>query len=167
MRDISEMNLMGKNNDRTINEIIRLMQTDDSVDAPIDAIRWSENIFRARAVTPKPGFLERISAVLQMELLPNRAAFGERSASASQARQMLFQAGDNALDMRIVKTGQNFDLTGQILGEGFAKCSIKIGGFEVTASETSEFRFVQIPCGVYDLILRSGKQEIVVNLELK
>ncbi len=162
------MNLMSKNNDQATNEIIRLMQTDKSVDAPADAIHWSKNIFRARAAEPKKSVLEKVLAVLQMDLSPNRAAFGERSASASQARQMLFQAGENALDIRIAKTEKGFNLHGQILGAGFANCPVKLGEFEATANELGEFKLAKIPSGIYNLSVQKGEKEIVVeDLELK
>ncbi len=162
------MNLMSKNNDQATNEIIRLMQTDKSVDAPADAIHWSKNIFRARAAEPKKSVLEKVLAVLQMDLSPNRAAFGERSASASQARQMLFQAGENALDIRIAKTEKAFDLHGQILGEGFANCTVKLGEFETTANELGEFKLAKIPSGIYNLSVQKDEKEIVIeDLELK
>ena len=129
------MNLMSKNNDQTINEIIRLMQADKSIDAPTDAIQWSKNIFRSRAVEPKKSFVEKVRAILQMDLSPNQAAYGERSASALQARQMLFQAGENALDIRIAETERGFDLHGQVLGEGFANGTVKLGANEARINE--------------------------------
>ncbi len=162
------MKIMSETSDRKINRIISLMQRDESFDAPADAIRWSKNIFRARVVKPKKSLVERVLAVLQMDLSPNRAAFGERSASGAQARQMLFQAGDNALDIRIEKTEQGFNLNGQILGEGFANCSVKLGEFELTANELGEFRLAKIPSGIYNLNVQINEKEIVVeDLELK
>ena len=144
------------------------MQRDDSIDAPADAIRWSKNIFLTRAAKSKTSIVQKVLAVLQMDLSPNRAAFGERSASASQARQMLFQAGENALDIRITKTKKGFDLRGQILGANFAKAVVKIGEFQTTADETSEFRLTAIPAGKYNLTVRSGEKEIVIeDLEIK
>ena len=166
------MRLMSKTNDEEINRIIHLMQQDKSFDAPTDAIQWSKNLFRARAVEPKQSVVERVLAVLQMDLSPNRAAFGERSASASQARQMLFQAGDNSLDLRIKSEKKGLSIRGQILGAGFAGCVVEIynetDSFEARANELSEFKFAEIPNGKYDVRLRSGAREIrIENLELK
>jgi len=162
------MRLMSKNNEQQLNRITYLMQTDESFDAPQDAIRWSKNIFRSRIAEPKKSVVERVLAILQTDLSPNRAAFGERSASTSQARQMLFQAGDISIDLRIKQTQNGFDLRGQILGEGFANYTIKLGEFETTANELSEFKLTNVSSGTYDLIVQSGEKEIVVeNLELK
>ncbi|HSK73051.1 MAG TPA: hypothetical protein VK892_15235 [Pyrinomonadaceae bacterium] len=153
--------------EQKIAKIISLMQTDDSVDAPLDSIKWAKDIFRARAAEPEKSAVKKFLAVLQMDLSPGKAAFGERSASASQARQMLFQAGETAVDLRISKGEKGFSLHGQILGEGFENCRIKLGRFETVADELGEFRFNRIPKGIYDLILKTENGEIVIeNLEL-
>ncbi len=162
------MNLMSKTGEQEINRIIYLMEADKSFDAPKDAIQWSKNIFLTRAAAPKKSFVKQIFAVLQMDLSPNRAAFGERSASASQARQMLFQTGENSLDLRIKSDENGFSLRGQILGEGFANCTIKLGDFETMANELSEFKMANIPGGIYNLSFHSeGKEIVVQDLELK
>jgi len=151
-----------------INEIINLMQTDDSVDAPHDAIKWSKNIFRTRAVEPKKSLVQKFLAVLQMDLAPNKAAFGERSAGASQEHQMLFSAGENGIDLRIKEGEKGFFVRGQILGEGFAGATIKLGDFETVASEISEFSFADIPGGEYNMTLKTDATEVTIeNLEIK
>ena len=154
--------------ERQINQIVNLMHSDDSADAPQDAVRWAKNIFLTRAAAPQKSFVQKVLAVLQIDLSPNKAAFGERSASASKARQMLFQAGDNALDIRLTKTDNGFNLHGQILGEGFANAVVKIGEFETTANETSEFKFANVPGGKYTLTFKYGEMEIVIeDLEIQ
>lgn len=162
------MRLMSETSDREIERIIDLMRRDESFDAPTDAVRWSKNLFRARAAEPKKSVVEKVLAILQMDLAPNRAAFGERSASASSARQMLFQAGENALDIRIAEARQGFNLRGQILGAGFADCKINLGKFEATANELGEFKLANIPSGIYNLNVQiSGKEIVVEDLELQ
>ncbi|MCY7344800.1 MAG: hypothetical protein LH614_01160 [Pyrinomonadaceae bacterium] len=159
---------MSKIGEQEINRIIYLMETDKSFDAPKDALQWSKNIFLTRAAAPKKSFVKQILAVLQMDLSPNRAAFGERSATGALARQMLFQTGENSLDLRIKSDENGFSLRGQILGEGFANCVVKLGDFETTANELSEFKLANIPGGNYNLSVHSGEKEIVVqNLDLK
>jgi hypothetical protein len=160
------MNLMSENNDRTIEKIIDLMQRDESIDAPADSIQWAKNLFRARIKEPKKSLSQKVLAVLQMDLSPNKAVFGERSAS-SAVRQMLFEAGENSIDLRISKTKKGLNLHGQILGAGFANCTIRIVGEasspETHANELSEFNFVEIPSGKYDLTLQSNENEIVIE----
>ncbi|HQU83844.1 MAG TPA: hypothetical protein PKY59_11990 [Pyrinomonadaceae bacterium] len=161
-------NKMNNSEENLLNQIVHLMQTDKSVDAPQDSIKWAKNIFRSRMVEPKKSFVQKVLAVLQMDISPNKAVFGERSASASQARQMLFEAGENGIDLRITETENGFDLRGQILGEGFANSVIKIGETETTTNDLSEFVFANIESGIYDLTLKNGETEIVIeNLELK
>src|SRR5687767_13343753 len=154
-------------NDELINKIVHLMQTDDSADAASDAVKWAKNIFRTRAVQSKKSLVQKVLAVLRVDLSGGQAVFGERSASTSRVRQMFFQAGENAIDLRIAKTESGLNLQGQILGEGFEKCIVKLGEFETIANELSEFNFKEIPSGKYDLTLLAADREITAaNLEL-
>lgn len=160
-----------KSSEETINKIVDLMRRDNfGEDAPPAAIRQAKSIFLRRALEPKLSFAQKILAVLQFDSAANRPVFAERSAS-SAARQMFFQAGANGLDLRVSKTGKDLNLRGQILGENFAACTIKIVGanasFETQANDLSEFEFAKIPVGRYSLILQKGENEIAVEgLEL-
>lgn len=140
------------------------MQRDDSVDAPADSIRWASNLYRTRVSEPKKSFVQKIAAVLQMEIAPNKAAFGERSASASQVRQMLFKAGDNAIDLRIEPKDKAFSVRGQILGEGLGEAEIILSNdsqnFKSRSNELSEFGFENVMAGQYELIISSETVEI-------
>ena len=155
------------NNEELINKITRLMQADDSADAPAGAVKWSKNLFRTRAVEPKKSLVERVLAVLQVDLAPNRAVFGERSASAEQARQMLFGAGAHQIDLRIAQINKGFKVTGQILGEGFAGAEAKLFDdekiFTVKSNELSEFVFEKISKGKYTLSLIFKDKEIIIE----
>ena len=159
------------NNEDLLNKITNLMQTDDSADAPADAIQWSKNLFRARAVQPKESFVQKVLAVLQMDLSPNKAVFGERSASVSQARQMLFTAGDNQIDLRISPVNKGFKVAGQILGEGFAGTEVKIFNenkkFTAKSNDLGEFAFEKISKGTYTLsIIFKDKEIVLENIEI-
>lgn len=162
---------MSKTIDQNLDRIVYLMQADKSFDAPADAIQWSKNLFRSRVVEPKKSIVERVLAVLRMDLSPNRAVFGERSASASQARQMFFQAGDNAVDLRIKQGEKGLNVQGQILGANFENGSVRIfndeNSFETAANDLSEFKFAEMPVGRYSVRLQNGEKEILIeNLEL-
>jgi hypothetical protein len=159
--------MSNNSNDEIIDKIIHLMQTDNSADAPADSIKWAKNIFRARAAEPRQSLVQKILAVLQMDLSSAQPAFGERSATLSQTRQMLFQAGDNAIDLRISEEENGFEVHGQILGEGFSNCIVRLGDFQTKASELSEFKLTEIRAGKYDLVLRAADKEIeIAGLEL-
>lgn len=140
------------------------MRRDDSTDAPADSVRWASNLFRTRAAESERSLLKKVAAILQMEISPKNAAFGERSASASQARQLLFQAEENAIDLRIEPSQSGFSIRGQILGEGFASAWVKLFNdsnvFAIRATEMSEFAFNDVPPGRYELSILGEKAEI-------
>ncbi len=164
-------NAMNNEREDLLNKIVNLMQTDKSADAPADSIEWSKNLFRARAAAPKTSFIRRVLAVLQMDLSPNKAVFGERSASAPEVRQMLFGAGDNSIDLRITKANTGFTITGQILGTGFAGAEIKLTSAEKSftsrTNELSEFKFENISKDKYNLTLTANDKEIIIkNIEI-
>jgi hypothetical protein len=165
---MSLLSTMKNRDENLVEKIIRLMETDQSVDAPKDSIKWAKNIFRTRTVEIKKSVFQNILAVLKIDLSPNKAAFGERSASASQARQMLFSAGENGVDLRISEGEKGFTVRGQVLGEGFANCTIKLNDFQTVTNELSEFSFSNIPSGKYNLILQTDDIGIAIkDLDIK
>lgn len=151
--------------DRKIEEIIRLMQRDDSVDAPQDAVKWAKNLCLGR--DRRPSLVRRIVAVLQADLLPNRVLAGERSASTSQSRQMFFTAGDYAVDLRIAGGRKSVGVKGQILGTGLENASVSLmgaeGSFETRADGTAMFDFNNVPAGDYVLTAKHNDVEIVIE----
>ena len=154
-------------NEDLIEKIVRLMQSDESSDAPTDSVRWSKNLFRIRAVEPKRSVVERVLAVLQIDLAPNKAVFGERSASVSGVRQMLFGAGESHVDLRIAHIGKGFKVSGQILGEDFAGAEARLSSaekiFTTKSNELSEFVFEKIKKGQYTLSLQIRDKEIIIE----
>ena len=150
--------------EKNLQNMLELMHRDDSVDAPVDSIRWASNLFRTRATESKPSLIKKLVAVLQMEIAPNKPAFGERSASTASVRQILYRADENAVDLRIEKVKKGFTIRGQVLGEGFEKAKATLSDdvktVETTANESSEFRFENIPAGNYQLTVRGSKVEI-------
>jgi hypothetical protein len=161
VRRIKEMtNTM--NNEQFLDKIISLMQTDNSFDAPGDSVSWAKNIFRTQVQEPKQSIVKRFLAVLQIDLSANKPVFGERSAP-SAIRQMLFQADEAAIDLRVSNTPNGFSLKGQIIGEHYANATIKIGDFEAKANDMAEFKFDQIPSGEYNLTIQTLENEIVIE----
>lgn len=145
-------------------EIIRLMQRDDSVDAPKDVVKWAKNLFLARE--RRPSLVRRIVAVLRADLLPNRVLAGERSATAAQSRQMFFTAGDYGVDLRITAGRKSIGVKGQILGTGFENASIRLmgseGSFETKTDAAAMFE-LNVPSGEYELEIRHELAEIVIE----
>jgi hypothetical protein len=150
--------------EKNILEIIELMRRDDSVDAPVDAVRWATNIFRQRASEPKKSFVQKLVAVLQMEIAPGTPALGERSTTTSQVRQMLFRAGDNAIDLRIEQQQKGSGIRGQILGEGYKNAVVKLfndqTSIQAKTDDLSEFAIDHIPDGEFELVIYGEGFEI-------
>ena len=152
-------------------QIIHLMRRDDSVDAPQDAIAWSKNIFRTRVTAPEKTLVQRIFATLQIDLAPGKAAFGERSASALKARQLLYAADDAAVDIRISDFAGRLDIHGQILGGGYEYSKIRLfddgHSLETASDDLGEFQFRSAAAGSYTMTITSEKKEIVIqNIDL-
>lgn len=163
---------MAKSNDNTIERIVALMQADNSVDAPHDSIKWVKNTFRTRATQPKASFVQKIAAVLQMELLPQNTAFGERSGGSAQARQMLFEAGENVIDLRIKEVEGGWEIHGQILGGELTTATLELFSemktYRAELTEIGEFKMKKVAGGKYDLKITSGDKEILIGgLEFK
>jgi hypothetical protein len=150
------------NNEQFIDKLISLMQTDNSFDAPSDSVSWAKNIFRTQVQEPKLSLVKRFLAVLDIDLSANKPVFGERSAP-SAIRQMLFKTDDVAIDLRVSNNPDGFTLKGQILGVNFANSTVKLGDFETTANDLSEFNFDKIPAGEYSLTIRTLEKEVIVE----
>lgn len=151
---------MSETRDKNIERIIRLMQTDESTDAPSEAVKWSKNIFRTRE--KQPSALQKIKAVLKIDLAPGKAVFGERS-GAAEARQMLFEAGEFGIDLRVAESEGRFEVKGQILGEGFENQEARLGKHATRSNELGEFVFNEVEPGTYTFAIGNGEEEIVIE----
>lgn len=153
------------NSQERLEKIISLIERDDSIDAPQDSLRWAKNLFAVRAT--EPSTLRRWVAVLVSELAPGRPAFGERSAAAGKARQLLYQAGDAAVEVEITPRGRAFEVKGQFLGEfqegSAAVLSSGESRLECGLSELGGFTFEKVAKGNYDLIVRTDAGEFAVE----
>lgn len=151
-------------------KILHLLKTDRAEDAPAELINWSKNIFRSRISEPKKSVLQKIAAILEMDLSKNQPAFGERS-SALPTRQMLFRADEIGITLKISNDEGKISLMGQILDEKFGGCETILSNekksFFSKANELSEFKIQDVPDGIYILTVRNSEKEISVeNLEL-
>ena len=142
------------------------MLADRTPDAPADAIKWAKDHFRTRVVEQPAGLLQRIKAAVTVNIAPGELAFGERSGSSAQARQMLFEAGENAIDLRITALDGKFDIRGQILGAGFENAEIQLSGdtnHTAKADDMATFTFSGIAAGDYTLAVSGTTTEIVIE----
>jgi len=155
-----------KTPDQRIEHILQRMLADRSTDAPADAIKWAKDHFRTRVVEQPAGLLQRIKAAITVNIAPGELAFGERSAGTGQARQMLFEAGENAIDLRITAVGDKLEIRGQILGVGFENAKIVLSGetnYTANADEMATFTFKGVAAGDYGLTVSGTTAEIVIE----
>jgi len=149
-----------------LDHILDRIRNDHAVDAPDEVIRQAKGLFRTRPQEAKVSVFKRLVASLQAELAPNRAAFGERSGGAGQARQLLFEAGDNAIDLRVSGTGNTLSLRGQILGDGIEGAGVELSGPTTKACAVDEslgFEFAGIHPGEYTLVINTSDTQIVME----
>jgi hypothetical protein len=150
-----------------IEKIIKLMQTDDSVDAPSHAIEQAKNIFRGSIREPKKSILQRVIAVLQADLLPDKAAFGERSASVLKSRQLLYTAGDTGIDLRVSDAAGRIDIHGQILSDAEVCGAVRLfndeRSIESIADDLGEFHLLSVASGKYSLSITCDDREIFIE----
>lgn len=147
------------------------MECDDSIDAPQDAVTWVKNLARTRIPEARPSIIRKIAAALKADVLPGQAAFGERAAGISTARQMLFEADDHAVDLRIKSDGGAVSVHGQIFGTGYDDARVTLSNdsssFEARVDADGEFRIGDIPSGIYTMILGLEAADVVIErLEL-
>src|SRR5918999_6299383 len=141
-----------------LERLIGLLRTDTSEDAPSSVIDRAVRLFRSRAEpeSPSSGFRNRILAVLHFDSIGLSPAFGVRSGKPS-ARQLLFHAGVDEIDLRIEPAGQAWLLSGQVLGEsgagGIAVLQGEEGTSKAALNELSEFTLPPVQKGIYKLIL--------------
>jgi|GEM_PF-882538 len=150
--------------------ILGLMKSDDSADAPEGLLDWAKNIFPQPMAGEKKGGIRQILAIFAMDLSGNRLAINERGMQ-STIRQMLYQAGENSLDLRVSTNGQKSSLIGQVLGTGFEKAKVELlrdrAAIRTETNDLSEFSISKITPGSYDLKIQKGDLEILLrNLDL-
>lgn len=153
------------NPEKNIKRITELMQRDDSVDAPADSIKWAKNMFRARVPARSASIVERVIAVLTADLGGGKPVFGERSAGSAAARQMLFEAGGSAVDLRITSKGPKVNIRGQVIGDGFENAvAVLSGETRVTAELDANSGFeIAAKKGAYSLTITGTGTEIVIE----
>lgn len=153
-----------------IEQLIDLMRTDDSVDAPDHVIARSLRLMRPPATVSEQPPLQRLTAqfIRDSWRLPALAP-GMRSLRA-WPRALLFKAGDYELDLQIGPRGEQWQLSGQILGpEAPGTVTLSGAGDQVstTLSPLGEFVMAPVPAGTYRLSVTQNDIEIVVpSLEL-
>lgn len=152
---------------RRLQELIVMMRSDRTTDAPRDVLTAAINIFSLEKRSP----LRRIVALLAFDSRSAGPAFGMRSV-LSASRQLLYSADDTDLDLRITVQNDECILAGQVIGavcaEGHVEISGVAGRSEATISDVGEFTLPPIPVGNYSLTVRMLDLQIEIpELEVK
>ena len=152
---------------RRLQQLILMMRSDSTNDAPRDVLTAAINIFSQEKRSP----LRRIVAFLIFDSRNAGPAFGVRSLPAA-SRQLLYSAEETDLDLRITVQNGECILSGQVIGEGCAEGHVEISGVagrsQATLNEVCEFTLPPIPVGNYSLTVRMLDREIEIpELELK
>ena len=159
-----------------VEQVVGLMRTDEGVDAPPALISQAVNLFRARAArdaSTSPSLARRILGALSFDSLQMSPAYGVRSGQAG-ARQLLYSAGENDLDLRVTESGGGWVIAGQVLGANCAglKGEVELQGASHASrtelNDQCEFRLPPVAAGSYQLLVRFGDDLIEIpELELK
>ena len=152
---------------RRLQQLIVMMRSDTTNDAPPDMLTSAMNIFSQEKRVP----LRRIIAFLTFDSRNAGPAFGVRSL-LSASRQMLYSAEETDLELRITVQNDECVLSGQVIGEGCGGGLVEISGEAVSSkailNEVCEFTLPPIPLGNYSLKVKMLDREIEIpELELK
>jgi len=155
-----------------IERAILIMRADESADPPAHIIASAVSLFRARRALDNTADsvadaltagARRLLAVLTFDSREMAPAHGMRAGQPSAERQLLFSAGDNDLDLRIAPSGEDWIVSGQVLGD-CASGSVELFGptdrVQATLNNLCEFTLPPVAAGNYTLRLRLGDTEV-------
>jgi len=147
---------------------IELMRSDTSKDAPRDLIAYAINTFKTRAA--QPSLLRRIIGVLSFDSRTTAPAFGLRSAQAT-AQQLVYTADDVDVDLRLAPEGEDWVVSGQLLGADCTGGKIVVSNDQNDSSaelnDSCEFKLSPVPAGLYRMTIRlSGKEIEITEIQL-
>lgn len=158
---------------KQLEALLNTMRQDTMEDAPPELIARTVALFRARSREAAPSLMRRIVAALRFDSQQMSPAYGVRSGQTGGARQLLYSAGENDLDLRLSQSDGAWVISGQVLGPDCMNAEIELQG-ETTASqravlnEQCEFRLSPVPSGSYHLRLRLVDTEVEIpQLELR
>lgn len=153
---------------RHLQQVLLMMKSDTSEDAPRDLLQSALNIF-----SPERHFapLRHVIAILTFDSRLAAPAFGVRSLR-STSRQLLYSAQETDLDLRVTVQNDECIVVGQVIRDGCAGGLVEISGEAGSAAaslnEVCEFTLPAIPLGNYSLRLKMPDVQIEIpELELK
>ena len=151
-----------------LERLVGLMRTDTAQDAPSSIINNAVDLFRKKTVRAptSSGLRSRILAALHFDSVGLAPAFGVRSGKPG-ARQLLFHAGVDEIDLRIEPAGQVWTVSGQVLGGSAANGRAILQGTsgisQTALNELSEFTLPPVQAGTYKLILSLANVDVEIE----
>ncbi|HSE20137.1 MAG TPA: hypothetical protein VLB68_00725, partial [Pyrinomonadaceae bacterium] len=128
-----------------LQHVVGLMKKDTSEDAPRDVLQRALNIFGA---PERVSLLKKIVAALSFDSFTLEPTFGTRSGQ-SEARQLIFSADENDIDLHISAQENKWVIAGQVFGQGCKEGEVNIEGENVSLSsalsDSCEFTFPPVP----------------------
>jgi len=151
-----------------LERLMKLIRTDTSQDAPASVVDRAVRLFRSRteSESASSSFRKRILAVLNFDSKGLPPAFGVRSGKPS-ARQLLFHADVDEIDLRIEPADQGWTVSGQVLGKSAAGGMAVLQGAgginEAVLNELSEFVLPPVQAGTYKLVLNLANVDVEID----
>ena len=151
---------------RRVDQVVHLMTTDRTPDAPRDIVAYAVNIFSSRAKSPLESLKRRILAALSFDSSLNQVpAFGVRSGQTG-SRQLIYTAEENDIDLRLTMSDEMWVVTGQVLREECGGGRVELEGLSGSAAaalnEMCEFTLPAVPSGKY--LLRVHMKDVEVEI---
>jgi anti-sigma factor RsiW len=137
--------------------VIAAVRTDAVEDAPAAVLARAARLLTAqRAAERRPTLRRRLLAALRFDSAERPAALGTRTGQPP-ARQLLFLADGNELDLRIAQADALWAVRGQLLGPaeaGEVTLQGPTAAWSVALNELGEFTLPPVPAGSYILAVR-------------
>jgi hypothetical protein len=153
-----------------VEKLVALMRSDYSVDPPDYVLKRALRLFRPAEQPTPVAKLRHLVASMRFDSGFAPLVMGMRSGPA-EGRQMLYDADDRVIDLRINPERNTWRLTGQILGpDEPGVVELRSDEFSAMAelNDMCEFVLSAIPSGRYSLFIRQGNQEVeIADLEIQ
>jgi len=144
-----------------LERLIGLMRTDDSVDAPADLIGRAVRLFHQRVAR----LSRRRVATMRFDSARQPQGIGVRSGFTG-GRQLVFNAGDIDLDLRLSPVATGWVVSGQLLGSsqgGEVELHGPQDAARATLNQLCEFKLSPVQPGLYTLTLRLDGADLEIT----
>jgi hypothetical protein len=152
-----------------LEQVIDLMRTDETVDAPPEAIARAVGLFHSRKAPDRASIRQLLRAILRFDSTRASLAPALRSRVPLE-RQLIFEAEGFNLDLRVRPDGPMWLIFGQVFGaagRGLVQLNGPTGTTQADLNDLSEFRLPLVPAGSYNLTLRLESVDVeIAGLEI-